>query len=80
MSDPWYDTFMGRGPSRIVHWEHWSNPEAETYITGIDHYEHPRLCRLKLNELYPFLNLPVPERDNQLPRLAQQTNEPTFCV
>ncbi|MGQ9663010.1 MAG: uroporphyrinogen decarboxylase family protein [Kiritimatiellia bacterium] len=75
MSDPWYDTFMGQGPSRIVHWEHWSNPDAETYITGIDHYEHPRLCRLKLNELYPFLNLPVPERDDRLPRLAQQTNK-----
>ncbi|MCX7591886.1 MAG: hypothetical protein N2255_09705 [Kiritimatiellae bacterium] len=70
--DPWYETFMGRGPRRVVHWEHWSNPDAETYITGIDHYVHPRLCRLKLNELYPFLNLPVPEKDDPLPRPEEQ--------
>jgi hypothetical protein len=54
---------MGRGPKRIVHWEHWSCPDAETYLTGIDYYEHPRLCRLRLKELYPQLGLPVPDDD-----------------
>ena len=42
MSDPRYDTFMGHGPQRIMHWEHWSNPDAATYLSGIDFYEHPR--------------------------------------
>ena len=55
-------------PKRIPHWEHWSCPDAETYITGIDFYEHPRLCRLKMAELYPQLRLPIPERDDPIPR------------
>lgn len=55
-------------PRRIPHWEHWSCPDAETYITGIDFYEHPRLCRLKMAELYPQLGLPIPERDDPIPR------------
>jgi hypothetical protein len=61
--DPRYDTFLGRGPDRIVHWEHWSNPDAESYLTGIDYYAHPRDCRLRLQELYPQLGLPVPADD-----------------
>ncbi len=71
MNDPRYETFMGRGPKRIVHWEHWSNPDAETYLTGIDYYAHPRLCRLKLKELYPQLDLGVPEKDDPIPRPDQ---------
>ena len=63
MSDLRYDTLMGRGPKKIIHWEHWSNPDAEKYLTGIDYYDHPRLCRLKMTELYPQLNLHVPETD-----------------
>jgi hypothetical protein len=60
-----YLTMMGRGPTgeRIPHWEAWSNPDAETYLTGIDYYSHPRLCRLKMQELYPELGLEVPEDD-----------------
>ena len=63
MNDPRYDTYMGHGPQRLLHWEHWSCPDAETYLTGIDYYEHPRLCRLKLQELYPQLGLGVPATD-----------------
>jgi len=63
MADPKYETFLGRGGERIVHWEHWSCPDAETYITGIDYYAHPRLCRLRMRELYPQLGLPVPASD-----------------
>lgn len=75
MSDPRYDTFMGRGPRRIVHWEHWSCPDAETYLAGIDYYKHPRLCRQKLAELYPQLNLPIPESDDPIPSIEEQEDQ-----
>ncbi len=65
-----YATYMGAAPQRIPHWEHWSCPDAETYITGIDYYEHPRLCRLRMNALYPLLDLPVPASDEPVPRPA----------
>ena len=29
-----YLAFMGLAPKRIPHWEHWSCPDAETYLTG----------------------------------------------
>ncbi len=75
MSDPVYETFMGRGPKRIVHWEHWSCPDAETYLTGVDYYEHPRQCRLKLKELYPQLRLGIPESDTPKRRPALGVEE-----
>ncbi|MBM4047825.1 MAG: hypothetical protein FJ279_22195, partial [Planctomycetes bacterium] len=75
MGDPRYESFMGLGPKRIAHWEHWSNPDAETYLTGIDYYEHPRLCRLKLKDLYPQLGLGVPQTDDPKPRLEQQRDK-----
>lgn len=62
-----YMAYMGMAPKLIPHWEHWSCPDAETYLTGIDYYEHPRLCRLKMRELYPQLGLPVPEKDDPKP-------------
>lgn len=52
----------------MIHWEHWSCPDAESFLTGIDYYHYPRLCRLMLKELYPQLNLPVPDNDDPLPR------------
>lgn len=66
--DDRYMAFMGLGPKRIPHWEHWSCPDAETFITGIDYYEHPKLCREKMRELYPFLELPIPADDTPKPR------------
>jgi len=75
MSDARYDSFMGRGPKRIAHWEHWSNPDAATYITGIDFYAHPRSCMLRMNELYPFLDLRVPATDDPLPRIEDQQSQ-----
>ena len=66
---------MGRGPRQIVHWEHWSCPDAETYLTGIDYYDHPRQCRLKLKELYPQLGLGVPETDDPKPRPEDQQDK-----
>ena len=66
-----YNAYMGlqiKG-DRLLHWEHWSNPDAETYLSRIDYYEHPRLCRLKLNELYPHVNCwAVPATDEPKPR------------
>jgi Uroporphyrinogen decarboxylase (URO-D) len=61
---------MGRGPKRILHWEHWSCPDAETYLTGIDYYAHPKQCRERLRELYPQLELAIPETDAPKPRPA----------
>jgi hypothetical protein len=63
-----YKAFMGLAPERIPHWEHWSCPDAETFITGIDCYEHPRLARLKMAEMYPQLGLAVPDSDDPKPR------------
>jgi hypothetical protein len=63
-----YLTCMGLAPRRIPHWEHWLCPDAETYLTGIDAYARPRQCRLRLSELYPQSNLPVPDSDDPLPR------------
>ncbi|HPD14739.1 MAG TPA: uroporphyrinogen decarboxylase family protein [Planctomycetota bacterium] len=63
-----YLAFMGLAPKRIPHWEHWSCPDAETYLTGIDYYEHPKLCRERLRELYPQLELGIPATDEPKPR------------
>jgi len=63
-----FNTFLGKGPRRMQHWENWSCPDAETYITGIDHYDHPRLCALKMQELYPEIYMHVPETDDPQPR------------
>ncbi len=71
-----YDSFMGLGPKRIVHIEHWSNPDAESFITGIDYYENPKLCREKINKLYPYLFLNIPVTNDPKPRLeSNRDNE-----
>ena len=75
MTDDRYLTFMGRGPKKIQHWEHWSNPDAETYLAGIDYYKHPKLCREKLAKKYPMLQLSVPETDEPVPRPRLTGNE-----
>jgi len=69
-----YLALMGLAPRRIPHWEHWSCPDAETYLTGIDYYEHPKLCREKMRELYPQLNLGVPKADDPKPRPEHQAD------
>jgi len=68
-----YQAFMGLAPKQIPMWENWSCPDAETFITGIDYYEHPRLCRMRMRELYPMLaagatGLEVPATDDPKPR------------
>jgi hypothetical protein len=69
-----FEALMGRAPKRIPHWEHWSCPDAETFLTGIDYYAHPRRCRLRLAELYPQLGLPVPDTDTPIPRPEEQAD------
>ena len=68
MGDAFFETFRGHGPKRIAHWEHWSCPDAETLMSGVDYYDHPKLCRERLRERYPILGLPVPETDRPIPR------------
>ncbi len=75
MSDVKHDSFMGFGPKRIAHLEHWSNPDAETYLSGVDYYAHPRQCRLKMNELYPQLGLGVPQTDDPKRRPETQSDQ-----
>ncbi len=70
-----YLALMGQSPSPIPHWEHWSCPDGETYLSGIDYYAHPRRCRLHLQELYPQLRLPVPDSDAPIPRPEEQEDK-----
>ena len=70
-----YESCMGLGPSRIGHWEHWSNPDAATHITGIDFYGQPRSCISRMNDLYPFLGMHPPETDDPLPRPEEQEDK-----
>ncbi len=72
---PRYLSFMGCGPQRIPHWEHWSDPDAASHIAGIDYYERPRACMSRINEMYPFLRLPVPAEDDPIPRLEEQEDQ-----
>jgi hypothetical protein len=71
---------MGLAPQTIPHWEHWSCPDAETYLTGIDYYDHPRLCRQRLAELYPQLELPIPETDDPRPRPGMDLKGTSSCT
>ncbi len=63
-----YQALMGLAPQRIPHFEYLGCPDAETAITGIDYFEHPRLCRQRLAALYPQLNVHVPETDDPIER------------
>ena len=74
MGDAYFDTYMGRGPRRVCHMEHWSCPDAETTLTGIDYYEHPRLCRERWNDLYPHFQLGVPATDEPRRRPVLSTD------
>jgi len=58
-----YLALMGLGPKHVPHWEYLGCPDAETLITGIDYFEHPRLCRQRLQTMYPQLNVDVPASD-----------------
>jgi hypothetical protein len=69
-----FESFMGQGPKRVPHWEHWANPTAATDITGIDYYEAPRSCLLRLQEIYPFLHIVIPDNDTPVPRMDEQSD------
>ncbi len=75
MGDARYESFMGLGPKRVAHWEHWSCPDAETYLSGIDYYEHPKRCRERLAELYPQLGLAIPATDTPKVRPEDQEDQ-----
>ena len=69
-SDELYNVYMGMGGKKLLHREPWSNPDAETYLTGINYYERPRSCRQRLRELYPMVveGWEIPESDAPIPR------------
>jgi len=71
----WLAAYRGEKQERIPHWEHWSCPDGASYITGIDYYEHPRLCMQKMNSMYPLLGLGVPGKDDPIPRIDEQENK-----
>lgn len=70
-----YDSYMGKGPQRIAHWEHWSNPDAASYISGIDYYDAPRSCMKKLDEMYPFVGFHIPKSDDPIQHLENQKDQ-----
>ena len=70
-----YQSYMGQAPSRIGHWEHWSNPDAASAITGIDYFEKPRSCMLRLAEMYPHVGFGAPGEDKPVPRIEDQDNK-----
>ncbi len=75
MNDLRFDCFMGNGGRRIMHWEHFSNPDALSYISGIDLYEKPLSCINRVNEIYPFLHLTKPGNDDPIPRIEEQVDK-----
>lgn len=64
--------YKGMGSMRLLSWEHFSNPDAATFITGIDYYETPRECMQKLAGMYPFINIGVPDKNDPVPRPEAQ--------
>jgi len=57
---------------RIPHWEHFSNPDAFSLLSGIDAWEHPRLAAQKVAELYPLdMGVAIPATDEPLERLPE---------
>jgi len=65
------------GPTdRIPHWEHFSNPDFEQLVTGLDPWTTPKNARARLLELLPLDVGDVPLSDDSLPRLPE--NETTF--
>jgi len=57
---------------RIPHWEHFSNPDAFTLLSGIDAWQHPRQAALKVAELYPLdMGVGIPATDDPIERLPE---------
>ncbi len=72
-----YQALMGMGPKEIPHWEYLGCPDAETYITGIDYFDHPQQCRIRLAEIYPKLNVDIPATDAPRPRPSLNLDDKT---
>jgi len=53
---------------RIPHWEHFSCPDFQAAVTGIDPYEHPRQSMERFLELLPIDVGVVPQSDDPIPR------------
>ncbi len=57
---------------RIPHYEHLSNPDFYTLITGIDAYQHPRQAALRAMEILPLdIGTSAPESDEPVEALTE---------
>jgi len=57
---------------RIPHWEHISNPDFLTLMSGIDAYEHPRQAALRVGEMLPLdMGFGAPATDDPVERLPE---------
>jgi hypothetical protein len=62
--------FHGRMPSKIPHWEHFSNPDAIELMTGIDPWKKPRTASLAFQKLAGLeVGFEIPEEDTPIERL-----------
>ena len=57
-----YSAYMGVGRKRIPHWEHWSCPDAETFLAGVDYYETDFSLDELIDIMFEDLDLPNLER------------------
>jgi len=58
----------------IPMWEHFSCPDAEHAITGIDPWEHPKLARERLHAMTYMDVGYIPGDDDPIPRLADESS------
>lgn len=56
---------------RIPMYEHFSNPDAEQALTGIDPWEHPKLARERFYEVTNVDFGGIPGSDDPIPRLPE---------
>jgi hypothetical protein len=57
---------------RIPHWEHLSNPDFFTLMSGIDAYEHPQQAAAKALEMLPIdMGGGIPASDDPVERLPE---------
>ena len=57
---------------RIPHWEHFSNPDFFSLMSGLDYYQHPREASLKVAELLPLdMGVGIPASDDPIEKLPE---------
>ena len=60
---------------RIPHWEHFSNPDFFSLISGVDAYQHPRQAAQRVAELLPLdMGVGIPATDDPIPALPDESS------